>query len=171
MFVGVGQVQVVLPGQPGGDGGLVVGDDGLQLVQRLVEPGLRRLQRVHLRVQGGHLRAVRLGQRPYPLDQEGVLLRCVGVGFQKAGDVAGKALTQVVDQAHFNDLVHICIRELVPKKESRQRQPPAVVGHALVTVSGRPAVAGGVLQTVGGVQDGEQLFRLHGGASLRFSTV
>ena len=30
-----------------------------------------------------------------------------------------------------NDLVHIRLRELVPKKESRQRQPPAVVGHAL----------------------------------------
>ena len=148
-----------------------MGDDGLQLVQRLIELGLRRLQRVHLRVQGGHLRAVRLGQRPYPLDQEGVLLRCVGVGLEKAGDVAGKALAQVVDQAHFNDLVHIRIRELVPEEEGRQRQPPAVVGHALVTVPRRPAVAGGVLQTVGGVQDGEQLFRLHGGASLHFSTV
>ena len=50
VLVGVGQVQVVLPGQPGGDGGLVVGDDGLQLVQCLIELGLRRLQRVHLRV-------------------------------------------------------------------------------------------------------------------------
>ena len=148
-----------------------MGDDGLQLVQRLIELGLRRFQRIHLRVQGGHLRAVRLGQRPYPLDQEGVLLRCVGVGLEKAGDVAGKALAQVVDQAHFNDLVHIRIRELVPKKEGRQRQPPAVVGHALVTVPRRPAVAGGVLQTVGGVQDGQQLFSFHGGASLHFSTV
>ena len=58
-----------------------------------------------------------------------------------------------------------------PLDSAIETVPVSFHGHALVTVSGRPAVAGGVLQTVGGVQDGEQLFRLHGGASLHFSTV
>ena len=146
-------------------------DDSLKLVQRLIKFRFVRLSRTHLGIERSQFRIIRERKRRNPVKKRSILLLFVTCGLHKCRDIAGKALAEIVDQAHFNDLVHIRIRELVPKKESRQRQPPAVVGHALVTVPGRPAVAGGVLQTVGGVQDGQQLFRLHGGASLRFSTV
>ena len=47
---------------PGRNRGLVMLDDGLHFIQRLVDFGLRRLQGSHLRVQRPHLGADRLGQ-------------------------------------------------------------------------------------------------------------
>ena len=136
-------------------------DNGLQLVQRLVEPGLLRLQRVHLRVQRRHIGAVRDGEGGYPAGQQRVLPGGVGAGLEEGGDVAGEALAQIVDEAHAHHLVHVQRREVVPEEVGHQCQTPAMLRHAFPAAPGGVAVAGGVLQLLGGVQDLQQFGGLH----------
>ena len=69
--VGVGQVEIILVRLPGGDIGLIVLDDSLQLVQGLIEPRLPCLQGVHLVIQSGKLAAcIRLLNAEIPTLEE-----------------------------------------------------------------------------------------------------
>ena len=82
-------------------------------------------------------------------------------GLEEGGDVAGEALAQIVDEAHAHHLVHVQHRELVPEEVGHQCQTPAVLRHAFPAAPGGVAVAGGVFQLLGGVQDLQQFGGLH----------
>ena len=118
----------------------------------------------HLPVQCPHLRIIRGGQGVHPRQQLPLLVGLVRRRFAEGGDVAGKALAQVVDQAHADNLVHVGLRKLVPHPVGHQGNAPAVPGHALRPAAGGAAVAGGVLQPLCRVQGGQQLGGIHNGS-------
>ncbi len=118
----------------------------------------------HLPVQCPHLRIIRGGQGVHPRQQLPFLVGLVRRRFAEGWDVAGKALAQVVDQAHADNLVHVGLRKLVPHPVGHQGNAPAVPGHALRPAAGGAAVAGGVLQPLCRVQGGQQLGGIHNGS-------
>ena len=134
---------------PGGDIGLIVLDDSLQLVQGLIEPRLPGLQGVHLGIQRRKLAAIRLRQRRDPVGQHPVFLLLVFRRLQKRRDITGEALAKIVDQAHPDDLVDIQLRELILHEKRHQRDAPAVLGDAFATALRRVAVAQLVLEPLG----------------------
>ena len=118
----------------------------------------------HLPVQCPHFRIIRGGQGVHPRQQLPLLVGLVRRRLAEGGDVAGKALAQVVDQAHADNLVHVGLRKLVPHPVGHQGNAPAVPGHALRPAAGGAAVAGGVLQPLCRVQGGQQLGGIHNGS-------
>ena len=81
---------------PGRNVGLVVGDHGLELVERLVDLGLLRFERGHLVVECAHLLAAGGGKRCDPLVEQRFLRRFVLCGLVKGGDIAREALAEEV---------------------------------------------------------------------------
>ena len=123
-------------------------DNGFELVQRLIELRFVCLQRAHFGIQRGQLRIVRGRERRDPIEQRGILLLFVACRLQKRRDIAGEALAEIVDQAHFDDLVHIERREFVLHKECHQCKPPAVLGDAFAAAPARLTMAQLVLEAL-----------------------
>ena len=110
-------------------------DESFQTVHGLEDPGFEGLPLVHLPVQGDHLLPERLRQGRDPFGQKLIFPFFIGGCFQKGGNIPGESLTQIMDQAHPDDLVHIRLRELITDPVSHQGDPPAVLGDALMTSS------------------------------------
>src|SRR5574344_1552643 len=107
LVIGVGLVQLIFPGDPGGKVGAVVLDHSLQPVNGLVNLRLQGLPPLHFVVQPGHLPALRLRQGLDPLPQQRLLVPLLLRRFLEGGDVPGEGLPQVVDNAHPHHLVHV----------------------------------------------------------------
>ena len=153
-FVGtVGLVELVFVGNPGGDVGEVMLEDGLHGVDGLVDLRFQGLSGGHFGVEGGHFVPVGRGEGRTPVVQEIFLGGFVGSGFVEGGDVAGEALAQVVDDAHSRDLVQVRVREFVPEEEAHEGHHPAVLSYGFVAAAGGVAMAGGVFQPFGGGED------------------
>ena len=67
-------------------------------------------------------------------------------GLFKAGDIAGKCLAQIVDNAHPDHFIHICFRKLFFHEESHQRHHPAMLGNAFMAAAGGITMSGSILQ-------------------------
>ena len=127
-------------------------DDSLKLVQRLIKFRFVRLSRTHLGIERSQFRIIRERKRRNPVKKRSILLLFVTCGLHKCRDIAGKALAEIVDQAHFNDLIHIERRELVFHKKCHQRKPPTVFGNALTSALACLAVAQFVLKALSNMQ-------------------
>ena len=124
----------------------VVLHDGFQLVHRLVELRLRRLQRDHLAIERLHFPGNRLRQAAHPCHQLRFLARFVRIRLGKCRDVSDEAFAEVMNEAHPDDLIDVHIREFVLHPECHQRDAPAVLRDRLVPPAGRIAVPRLVLQ-------------------------
>ena len=171
VLLAVGELEVVFVVLPGRNVGLVVGDHGLELVERLVDLGLLRFERGHLVVECAHLLAAGGGKRCDPLVEQRFLRRFVLCGLVKGGDIAREALAEVVDEAHARHLVHVGLGKFIAQEKRHQRDAPAVLGNALVPPAGGVAVAGSVLQFFRRVQRGEQFAWSHASPPLSFSGI
>ena len=74
-------------------------------------------------------------------------------GLEEGRNVAGEGLAEVVDQAHADDLVHVRLGKGVAQEKRHEREPPAVVGHALAPPAGRVAMPRGVLEALSDVEN------------------
>ena len=120
--------------------------NGLHIVQRLIDSGFRRLQRGHFLIKHRHLFCIGRRQRRRPAEQQRFLPVLVCGCFQEAGDVAGKGFAQIMDQAHPDDLVQIGLGKGVPQEKGHQRQPPAMLRDAFVPPAGGIGMAGHILE-------------------------
>ena len=107
VFLAVGQLQVILKGQPCGNIRLVVLDHRFHFIQRLVDFRFLCLHGVHLGEQRRPFLPGVLREGVHPIQQDVVLFPGIGVGFLKGRDVPGEGFSHVVDQAHANHLVHV----------------------------------------------------------------
>ena len=70
----------------------------------------------------------------------------VGIALFKRRDITRECLSQIVDEAHFYDLRHVQLRELVAHPVGHEGQPPAVLRNALMPSAGGAAVTRRVLE-------------------------
>ena len=133
----------------------IVLHEGLEPVERLVDPRLEGFARGHLGIECFHLFGIRRRERAHPRREEILLALLVRGGLEEGRDIAGEGLAEVVDQAHADDLVHVRFGKGVAQEERHEREPPAVVGHALAPPAGRVAMPHGVLEPLGDVENAE----------------
>ena len=129
-------------------------DHRFQIVQRLVQSGLVGLHGIHFSQQLLKLGFGRLREGFDPPIQP-LLLQNPMIGLLVKGrNIAGERFPQIVDDTHSDDLVQIQLRELIPHQHGHQRQPPAVLCHALPTTGSGIAVSGDAFQFFCLMQDG-----------------
>ena len=156
MFV---QLKLVL--RPGIQWRFIVLDQGFQLVQRLIQSGFRRLQRVHLPIKGVHPPGNLSRQASDPATQQGVLCLPVLVGFQEGRDISSEAFPKIMDETHANDFIHIQLRELTAQQKGHQGYAPTVLSYALRSAFRGSAVTQRVLQFFCNMQYFQILSRIH----------
>ena len=60
------------------------------------------------------------------------LLVFVGIGFVKRWNIARECLAKIVNEAHFDDLVHIQFGIFVGTQHCHDRKSPRMLGNALL---------------------------------------
>ena len=78
-----------------------------------------------------------------------------------SGNMVADAETFGMNQAHFDDLVHVERRELIRHEIRHQRHAPAVTGHVLRRTFCRRAVPRLILEPLGDMQSVQQLSCFH----------
>ncbi len=139
----------------------------LHPVQRLVDARFQGLPGGHFGIQGAHFRIQRPGQSVYPGKQQRLFPFLVRRGFAEDGNIPGETFAQIMNQAHFDHLVHVRLRKFVADPVGHQRQPPAVVSHAFPAAAGGVAVARGALELFRQMQRGKQRRYFHNRTALR----
>ena len=146
---------------PGGNVRIIVSDQRLHPVECLVYLRFQGLPRFHLIIERPHIGAVRLRQRRHPVIKKVLLPGLIALRLDKCRDVSRKCLSEVVDQAHADHLIHIRFRKLISDEQSHQCHSPAVLRNALPAPAWRITVPHRVLQTVRDLHDIDQFSCFH----------
>ena len=81
--------------------------------------------------------------------------------FAERRNIARERFTEIVDQAHPNDLVDVHLGKFVVHKIRQQRDAPAMLRNVLCAPLRGRAVARHILQALGDVQRFQQLLYFH----------
>ena len=161
IFRPIGQLEAVFQGKPGINVRFIVLDHRLQPVQRLVKLCLSGFLGVHLFQKTFPLSPDVRREGLNPAVKQIIFPPGIGIGFDKSGDVPGKSLPQVMDQAHPDHPVQIQLGKLPGKKHGHQCQPPGMLRHAFGSSCGGDAVTGIAFEFLRHPENLQKLRRLH----------